>query len=82
MIIFMPIVWISTPFAVVENYEPNTNYDSTASVTLTNYTGAEMSFSVERSSPGFLVISEIFYADGWIALLNGEEIPFIKQIIF
>lgn len=64
--------------AVVENYEPNTNYDSTASVTLTNYTGAEMSFSVERSSPGFLVISEIFYADGWIALLNGEEIPIHK----
>ena len=49
--------------AVVENYEPNTNYDSTASVTLTNYTGAEMSFSVERSSPGFLVIRN-FLSDG------------------
>ena len=26
----------------------------------------------------FLIISEIYYPDGWIALLNGEEIPIHK----
>ncbi len=64
--------------AVVENYEPTTGPDSSSSVSVSNYTGAEMTFELERSEPGFLVISEIYYPDGWIALLNGEEIPIFK----
>ncbi len=64
--------------AVVENYEPTTGPDSSSSVSVSNYTGAEMTFVLERSEPGFLVISEIYYPDGWIALLNGEETPIFK----
>lgn len=64
--------------AIVENYNPTVNSDSTSTVKVSNYTGAEMAFEIERSLPGFLVISEIYYPDGWIALLNGEEIPIHK----
>ncbi len=64
--------------AVVENYQPATSPDTTSTIEVDNYSGAEMKFNLERSEPGFLVISEIYYPDGWIALLNGEEIPIHK----
>jgi len=64
--------------AIVENYTPITETDSTSVIKVTNYTGAEMSFEINRSKPGFLVLSEIYYPDGWIALLNGDEIPIHK----
>lgn len=54
------------------------NPDSVASVEVTRYTGPEISLKVTRSKPGFLVLSEIYYPDGWIAELNGEEIPIYK----
>jgi len=64
--------------AVVENYEPVTTPDSTSTVEVIMYTGAEMTIEINRSEPGFLVLSEIYYPDGWVALLNGEEIPIYK----
>ncbi len=64
--------------AVVENYDAVTSADSSSSVEITNYTGAEISMSISRSTPGFLVLSEIYYPAGWVALLNGEEIPIHK----
>lgn len=64
--------------AVVENFDAQTSYDSTSSVQITHYTGAEVELEVSRSKPGFLVLSEIYYPVGWIALLNGEEIPIHK----
>lgn len=64
--------------AVVENYTPEIIPDSTASVEFTSYTGAEMTLQISRETPGFLVISEIYYPDGWIATLNGEEVPIYK----
>lgn len=64
--------------AIVENYTPEIRPDSSSSVTVTYYTGAEMTLEINRSEPGFLVLSEIYYPDGWIAELNGEEIPIYK----
>ena len=52
--------------------------DSSASVQVTNYTGAEIEIELSRSEPGFLVLSEIYYPAGWTATLNGEEIPIYK----
>ncbi|MEX2478149.1 MAG: YfhO family protein [Gracilimonas sp.] len=52
--------------------------DSTSSIQVTNYTGPEVSLKIERDKPGFLVLSEIYYPAGWIAELNGEEIPIYK----
>ena len=64
--------------AIVEDYEGSTSADSTASVEVTNYTGAEMSFKVSRKNPGFLVISEMYYPAGWKAYLDGAETPIYK----
>ncbi len=65
--------------AVVETSDRiNTVSDSLSSVIVTNYTGAEISMSIKRSEPGFLVLSEIYYPAGWVATLNGEEIPIYK----
>ncbi|MCR9133740.1 MAG: YfhO family protein [bacterium] len=64
--------------AIVENYSPNIVPDSAATVEFTSYTGSEMTLEISRSTPGFLVLSEIYYPDGWVATLNDEEIPIYK----
>ncbi|MEX0843988.1 MAG: hypothetical protein WD022_01860 [Balneolaceae bacterium] len=65
--------------AVVETHESLTTVpDTTSSVEVTSYTGPEMALEISRSQPGFLVLSEIYYPAGWIAELNGEEIPIYK----
>lgn len=65
--------------AVVETSESiSSTTDTTSSVEVTNYTGPEISMEVSREKPGFLVLSEIYYPAGWIAELNGKEIPIYK----
>ncbi len=64
--------------AVIENFDAITANDSTSVVEVTNYTGAEMTIETTRSKPGYLVLSEIYYPAGWIALLDGEEVPIHK----
>ncbi|MEX0719728.1 MAG: YfhO family protein [Balneolaceae bacterium] len=65
--------------AVVETSESlSSKEDTTSSVEVSNYTGPEISMNINRAEPGFLVLSEIYYPAGWIAELNGEEIPIYK----
>jgi hypothetical protein len=65
--------------AIVENSDQITiSTDSTSEVSITNYTGSEITLNVSRSTPGFLVLSEIYYPAGWVATLNGEEIEILK----
>lgn len=64
--------------AVVENFEGTTSFDSTASVEVVRYTGPEMTIKTSRSTPGFLVLSEIYYPVGWDVLLDGETIEMHK----
>lgn len=64
--------------AIVENFAPTTSSDSTSRSEVTNYTGQEMTIEISRSKPGFLVISEMFYPKGWLALLDGEEVDIHK----
>lgn len=65
--------------AVVETSEPLTSQaDTSSSVEVTLYTGPQISMEISRENPGFLVLSETYYKPGWIAELNGEEIPIYK----
>jgi len=65
--------------AVVQDVDQiNTQADSLASVQITTYNAHEISMNVVRSTPGFLVISEMYYPDGWKAYLNGEPITIIR----
>ena len=52
--------------------------DEQASVTIDHYTARRITLSVTRTVPGFMVLSEIYYPKGWIARLDGEEIPIHK----
>lgn len=52
--------------------------DTSATVTVTEYTPNHISVELSRSEPGFLVLSEIWYPPGWTATLNGEEIDIIR----
>lgn len=60
--------------AVVQNFNANTQPDSLSKVEVTYYTGQEITIELERSTPGFLVLSEMYYPEGWVALLNGEPV--------
>lgn len=48
--------------------------DSMATATVTEYNPNHISVDISRSTPGFMVLSEIWYPEGWTATLNGEEI--------
>ncbi len=67
--------------AVVEGAAPggiDVSPDSEATIRIDSYNDRRISLDVERSEPGFLVLSEIYYPPGWTALLNGEEVPIYK----
>lgn len=52
--------------------------DSLASARVTSYNAHEMSVEVVRSNPGFLVISEMYYPDGWKAYINDEPVSIVR----
>lgn len=52
--------------------------DTTATATVTEYTANHISVDISRSTPGFMVLGEIWYPPGWTATLNGEEIDIIR----
>jgi len=54
-------------------------YDITGStVTLTNYSPDELKYRVSATHAGVVVFSEIYYADGWQAYLDGKPVPHFR----
>lgn len=49
--------------------------DPEASFRLESYTARELRFRVQKSVPGYVALSEMYYPVGWKAFLNGEEVP-------
>lgn len=65
--------------AVVESGDPlPANPDTAASVEVTSYGPREITLSTERSSDGFLVLSEIYYPPGWTATVDGQPATIYK----
>ncbi|MEX0944030.1 MAG: hypothetical protein WDZ38_00065 [Balneolaceae bacterium] len=52
--------------------------DSSSTAMITHYDANQISIEIERTEPGFLVLSEIWYPPGWSAELNGDEIEIIR----
>lgn len=52
--------------------------DSAAHVQVTSYEANQITLSAKRSTPGFLVLSEIWYPAGWEATINGEPAKIYK----
>ena len=56
-----------------------TAYDPTgSSIALTGYAPDQLSYRGNAAEPGLLVFSEIYYAAGWQAYLNGQPVPHIR----
>ena len=75
-------LWQDQAAGRIKGLSSSSLVDSTSLATVTRYTGAELEVRIRRSSPGFLVINEMYYPAGWKALLNGEEIQIYKTNYF
>jgi hypothetical protein len=54
------------------------DFDSTATIQLTDYKANSLTYSSSAISDQFAVFSEIFYAHGWNAYIDGELMPHIR----
>ena len=54
------------------------DYDSTATIQLTNYKANHLSYASSASTKQFAVFSEIYYDKGWNAYIDGELVPHIR----
>lgn len=52
--------------------------DSLASVKVTEYDNHTITLETDRSTPGFMVLSEIYYPKGWTASIDGEPLAIVK----
>lgn len=49
--------------------------DSTASISITEYKPNYLKYKSNNNNDGFAVFSEIYYADGWQAFIDGKAVP-------
>ena len=57
---------------------PNLDYDSTATIQLTNYKANHLSYTSSASKKQFAVFSEIYYDKGWNAYIDGKLVPHVR----
>ena len=58
--------------------KPATYPDSSATIALTAYAPDALTYHYNSAQPGTVVFSEIFYADGWQAYLDGQPVPHFR----
>jgi hypothetical protein len=49
--------------------------DSTATVSMTKYATNKLTYAVNTPSAAALVFSEIYYPEGWVCRIDGNEVP-------
>jgi len=52
--------------------------DSSATIALTSYAPDALTYRYTAAQPSTVVFSEIYYADGWQAFLDGKEVPHFR----
>lgn len=52
--------------------------DSSSSVVMTNYLPNDLSYQAKLTNKSLVVFSEIFYKKGWIATIDGQEVPIAR----
>lgn len=55
-----------------------TNPDSTATIALTDYRANHLTYTSQNSRESLAVFSEIYYAKGWVAYIDGKEVPYLR----
>jgi hypothetical protein len=58
--------------------KPATSTDSSGTITLTSYAPDALTYRYTAAQPSTVVFSEIYYADGWQAFLDGKEVPHFR----
>ena len=58
--------------------KPATYTNSAATIALTSYAPDELTYKYSATQPGTVVFSEIYYADGWQATLDGQPVPHFR----
>lgn len=53
-------------------------WDSTASIKVTNYDNDEIDYAINARTPQFAVLSEVYYSRGWNAYADGKQVPIVK----
>ena len=63
--------------AITTQSIPKRNFtvDSTASISITEYKPNYLKYKSNNNDDGFAVFSEIYYADGWQAFIDGKAVP-------
>ena len=65
--------------AIVETTTPIESFvDSTAEVSITSYSANRIELKTSAQNDGFIVLSEIYYPDGWEASIDGEPVEILK----
>ncbi|MEX0772388.1 MAG: YfhO family protein [Balneolales bacterium] len=65
-------------YAVLETDQRfNVGTDPDAEVNVTHYDARRITMETQRDTDGFLVLSEVYYPDGWQAFIDGEEVDII-----
>lgn len=52
--------------------------DSTYTITMSNYHTNKITYTSQSSAPAFAVFSEIYYPEGWVCRIDGQEQPYVK----
>lgn len=70
----------STSTAVIDQskFSTQTSYPGTGTITLTTYKPNRLVYEAQTSGPSLAVFSEIYYPKGWIATIDGEEVPILR----
>jgi hypothetical protein len=58
----------------VENF----SYDSSAVITLTEHSPNLMKYQSTSQTNGLVVFSEIYYPEGWVATIDGQEVQLLR----
>ena len=56
----------------------NFSYDSSAVITLTEHSPNLLKYQSTSQTNGLVVFSEIYYPKGWIATIDGQEVPLLR----
>ncbi|HEU5292685.1 MAG TPA: YfhO family protein [Cyclobacteriaceae bacterium] len=57
---------------------PTANYDSASSITITERKPNYMKYEATTKTNNLAVFSEIYYAPGWSATIDGKEVPILR----
>ncbi|ELR70028.1 hypothetical protein C900_04398 [Fulvivirga imtechensis AK7] len=60
------------------NVPESINYDSAASIELTDYQPNRLEYDSESNTDGLAVFSEIYYPKGWTATIDGSEVEILR----